>query len=53
MKVIVKLTEAIALTFDNATAENTAAGTLIVKNDAGDEVGMYPAGTYLSYETEE
>lgn len=40
------------IVFPNATAIKTAAGTLIVKNEAGDEVGMYPAGTYLDY-TEE
>lgn len=52
MKVTVKLSEAIAINFDNATAVKTEAGTLIVKNEAGDEVGMYPAGTYLEYSEE-
>lgn len=52
MKITVKLTESISVSFDNATSEKTDAGTLIVKNEAGDEVGMYPAGTYIDY-TEE
>lgn len=47
MKITVKLTESISVSFDNAVSEKTEAGTLIIKNDAGDEVGMYQAGTYL------
>lgn len=42
----VRLSPIIVLTFENVIKEITNAGTLVLRDGEGNEVGLYQAGTY-------